>query len=63
MYKYIYIYHENLRKLAVEMFKVSRGVSRKIANKLFQFREEIPYELRQRYQFQIPLGYSVFSGT
>ena len=35
-----------LQKLAVEMFNVSRGLSPEIGNELFQFREEIPYELR-----------------
>ena len=45
------------------MFKVSRGLSPEIANKLFQFRERIQYELRQRSHFQIPLVHSVFSGT
>ena len=48
------IHHQNLQKLAVEMFKVSRGLSPEIVNELFQFREQIPYELRQRPQFQIP---------
>ena len=33
------IYHQNLQKLAVEMFKGSRGSSPEIVNKLFQFRE------------------------
>ena len=40
------IHHQNLQKLAVEMFKVSRGLSPQIINKLFQFREQIPNELR-----------------
>ena len=57
------IHHQNLQKLAVEMFKVSRGLSPEIVNELFQFREQIPYELRQRPQFQIPWVHSVFSGT
>ena len=41
----ISIHHKNLEKLAVEMFKVYRGLSTKIANK------QISYELRQRPQF------------
>ena len=58
------IQHQNLQKLAVEMFNVSRGLSPEIANALFQFREQIPYELRQRRpQFQISWVHSVFSGT
>ena len=45
------------------MFKVSRDLIPEIVNKLFQFREQMPYELRQRGQFQIPWVRSVFSGT
>ena len=45
------------------MFKVSRGLSPEIVNELFQFREQILYELRQRPQFQIHWVHSVFSGT
>ena len=45
------------------MFKVSRGLSHDIVNELFQFREQMPYDLRQRSQFQIPWVHSVFSGT
>ena len=57
------IHHQNFQKLAVEMFKVSRGLSHEIVNELFQFREQIPYELRQRSQFHIPWVNSVFNGT
>ena len=57
------IHYQNLQKLAVEIFKVSRGLSPEVVNKLFQFREQIPYELRQRCQFQILWVHSVFSGT
>ena len=45
------------------MFKVSRGLSPEIVNELFQFREQISYELRKSPQFQIPWVSSVFSGT
>ena len=33
------IHHQNLQKLAVGMFKVSRGLSPETVNELFQFRE------------------------
>ena len=33
------------------MFKVSSSLNPEIFNELFQFREQIPYELRQRSQF------------
>lgn len=45
------------------MFNVSRGLISEIGNELFQFRNLIPYKLRQRSQFQNPLVYSVFSGA
>ena len=45
------------------MFKVSRCLSPEIVNKLFHFREQITYELRQRSQFQISFVHSVFSVT
>ena len=45
------------------MFNVSRGLSPKIVNELFQFRKQISYVLRQRFQIQISSVYSVFSGT
>ena len=57
------IHHQNLQKLAIEIFKVSRGLNPANVNKLFQFREQISYELRQGPQFQIPWVYSIFSGT
>ena len=57
------IHHQNLQKLAVEMFKVSRGLSPEIVKELFQLREQIPYELRQRPQFQIPWVHLVVNGT
>ena len=53
------LHHQNFKKLAVEMLKVSRGLSPKIVNGLFQFRDQIPFELRQRSLFQIPLVYLV----
>ena len=56
-------HHDNLQKFAVEKFDSSRGLSPEIVNKLFQFRETIPYELKRRSQFQISFVHLVFSGT
>ena len=56
------VHHQNLQKLAVEMFKDFRGSSPQIINELFQFRKQIPYELRQKFRFQILWVHSVFSG-
>ena len=39
----ISIHHQNLQKLAVEMFKASRGLSLDIVNELFQLGEQITY--------------------
>ena len=36
------IHYQDLEELAVKIFKVSRGLSPKIVNELFQFREQIP---------------------
>ena len=57
------IHHQDLQKLEVEIFKVFKGLSPEIINKLFQFRQQIPYELRQGSQFQVPWVHSDFSGT
>ena len=56
-------HHQNFKKLTVEICKVCRGLSPNIVYELFRFREQIPYELRQVPQFQIPWGYSGFCGT
>ena len=60
---YVPIYYHNLQKLAIGMFKVYRGLSPETVNDLFQFRQQIPYELRQRPQFHIPWVHSLFTGT
>ena len=51
-----------LSELAIGMFKVSKGLCSEIVKGLFQFRCEIPYNLRQRSQFHIPLVQTVFIG-
>ena len=45
------------------MFNFSRGLSPETVTELFEFREPIPYELRQMSQFQLPFVHLVFSGT
>ena len=57
------IHCQNIRQLATEMFKVSKGLCPEIVKGLFQFRNDIPYNLRQRSQFHIPPVRTVFSGT
>ena len=57
------IHYQNIRQFAIEMFKVSKGLCPEIVKRLFQFRNDIPYNLRQSSQFQIPPVRTVFSGT
>ena len=57
------IYYQNIRQLAIEMLKVSKGFCPEIVKGLFQFRYDILYNLRQRSQFHIPPARTVFSGT
>ena len=37
------IHYQNIRQLATEMFKVSKGLCPEIVKRLFQFRNEMPY--------------------
>ena len=57
------IYYQNIRQLATEMFKVSKGLCPEIVKGLFQFRNDTPYTKRQRSQFHIPPIRTVFIGT
>ena len=45
------------------MFKVSKGLCPEVVKGLFQFRNEVPYNLRQRSKFHIPPVRTVFSST
>ena len=55
--------YQNIQQLAIEMFKVSKGLCPEIVKELFQFRYDIPYFFRQRSQFHIPPVRTVFIGT
>ena len=57
------IHHQNLQKLAVEMFKVSRGLSPEIVNELFQFRKQNTLSIKAKVSVSNPLGSFSFSGT
>ena len=52
-----------LTKFTIEMFTASKGLCPEIVNGLLQFRNDIPYNLRQRSKFHIPPVRTVFSGT
>ena len=49
--------------VATEMFKVSKGLCPEIMKGIFQFGNKIPYNLRQRSQFNILPTRTVFSNT
>ena len=57
------IYHQNIRQFAIQMLKVFNGLSPEIIKGILQFIDEVPYNLRQRSQFLIPLVHVVFDGT
>ena len=48
------IHYQNIRQLAIEMFKVSKGLCPEIVKGLLQVRNDIPYYLRQRSRFHVP---------
>ena len=52
--KSVSIPHRNLRSLAIDMYKVHRGISPEILNDLFPLRQADQYNLRNRSQFIIP---------
>ena len=49
---YFSIHYQNIRQRTIEMFKVSKGLCPEIAKELFQFRHDIPYNLR------VPISHS-----
>ena len=52
--KSAFIHHRNFSSLAIEMYKVHRGISPEILNDLFTLRQADQYNLRNRSQFIIP---------
>ena len=57
------VHFQNIQHLATEIFKVSKGLCPEIVKGMFQFRNEIPYNLRQRSQFYIATVRTVFRVT
>ena len=56
------IHHRNIRTLAIEMYKVTNGLSPEIMNYIFIIREESRYNLRYTSPFIIPPIHSVYNG-
>ena len=57
------INQRNLQILAIEMFKVSNGLSPVLMNDIFKLRGEQTYNLRKLSRFYRPKVYSVYNGT
>ena len=43
----VFTRHQNFKFLAIEMFKVFKGISPQIVKEIFQFRDPMPYKLRK----------------
>ena len=56
------IHQRNLQILAIEMFKVSNGLSPVLMNDIFKLRGEQTYNLRKLSQFYRPKVNSVYKG-
>ena len=40
-------HQQNIRFIAIEMFKVFKGISPQIVKETFQFRDAVPYQLKK----------------
>ena len=60
---FVSIHQRNLQILAIEMFKVSNGLSPVLMNDIFKLRGEKTYNLRKLSQFYRPKVNSVYNGT
>ena len=56
-------HHRNIQYLAIEMFKVVKGLSPKVFSNLFFTRNQESYKLRQNSYFVVPKVNTVFIGT
>ena len=57
------IHQRNLHVLAIEMFKVSNGLSPVLMNDIFKLRQEQTYNLRKLSQFDRPKVNFIYNGT
>ena len=57
------IQYKNIQVLAVEMYKVTNGMSPEITNEIFLLREKPHYNLRYTSKFIIPPIHSVCNGS
>ena len=57
------IHHQNIRFLAIELFKFFKSISPQIVKDTVQVQDEVPCQLRKQADFWIPFVHIVFSGT
>ena len=57
------IHIRNIQRLAIEMFKLYKGLSPPLMANIFKLRKENPYNLRKVSEFSRPLVKSVYHGT
>ena len=57
------VHTRNLQALAIEMYKVSKGIAPKIFADIFSCNSRANYDLRYQSEFSRPLVKSVFNGT
>ena len=57
------VHTRNLQALAIEMYKVSKGIAPKIFADIFRYISRANYDLRYQSEFSRPLVKSVFNGT
>ena len=56
------IHHDNIRSVAIEMYKLVNGISPEITNDVFQIRNNTHYNLRHALTFLTEPIHSVFNG-
>ena len=56
------IHHQNIKFIAIEIFKVFSCIGPKILKIFFQLRHALPHQLRKQTHFQITFAHNVFSG-
>ena len=57
------IHHNNIHTLAIEIYKVAKGICPEIMNDIFKLRENTHYNLRYTSQFLVDPIHSVFNGS
>ena len=61
--KSVSIHHQNIRSLAIEMYKVSKGLAPDIFTNIFKIRDNVSYDLRHLSDFEVPRVSSLYNGT